>query len=167
MSESEQQWSPPEPLPEHRWLQQLIGTWAYESIHIGPDGAEMRTTGTERVRALGEVWVLGESDGETPGVGHGTSMITLGFDPAKQRFVGSWIGSMMHQMWLYEGGLDVSGTVLTLDTEGPHMTREGELGRYRDIVELTADGHRLMRTEALDDDGQWQPFLTMTYRRVE
>lgn len=51
-----------------------------------------------------------EGLGEMPGGGIATTMMTLGYDPARKWFVGTFIGSMMTHMWVY------AGTVLTLDT---------------------------------------------------
>ena len=49
--------------------------------------------------------------------------MTLGYDPVQKRFVGTFIGSMMTHMWIYNGTLDAAGKVLTLDTEGPGLLR--------------------------------------------
>jgi hypothetical protein len=85
-----------EPRNEHRWLQRLIGEWSMEAeCDMGPGQPVAKTKGTERVRALGDLWIIGEGIGEMPGGGTGTSIITLGFDPQKDRHVGTWIGSMM------------------------------------------------------------------------
>ena len=45
-------------------------------------------------------------------------MMSLGFDPQKGRFVGTFIGSMMTHLWIYDGALDASGQALILDAEG-------------------------------------------------
>jgi hypothetical protein len=156
-----------EPTQEHRWLQRLVGEWTHEMIEGEPGKpVEVIGRGTERVRALGDLWVVGEGEAEMSGGECGSSIITLGFDPRKQRFVGTWVGSMMAQLWVYDGALDSSGTVLTLESEGPHMTREGELGTYRDVIELTEAGERTMNSFMLDESGEWQHFVSMNYERV-
>ena len=61
-----------------------------------------------------------------------TTQITLGYDPAKKRFVGTWLGSMMTHLWIYDGELSADERTLTLSSEGPqHDRREqaGELSR--------------------------------------
>ena len=58
----------PEPMAQHRWLHQLLGDWTCESTaDMGPDAPPMQGTGTEHVRALGGLWVLGEGTGTMPG----------------------------------------------------------------------------------------------------
>lgn len=155
-----------EPQPEHQWLQQLVGEWTVESEALMEPGKPPETfTGSERVRSLGGLWVVLEGQVEMPGVGTGTTMMSLGYDPETQRYVGTWIGSMMTHLWLYDGSLDESGTVLTLEAEGPDMSGQDKLGKYRDIIEVKSADHRVMRSQFLGDDGQWQHFMTANYRR--
>src|SRR5262245_50683293 len=93
----------PEPLAEHDWLRQLVGEWAVEvEMSMGPDVPTQKSTGTDRVRAVGDVWIVGETEGAMPGGETADLILTLGYDPAKQRFVGTFIGSMMTNMWVYE-----------------------------------------------------------------
>ena len=154
-----------EPTKEHQWLQQLVGDWESEmECVMVPDQPPMKSKGTESVRSLGGLWTLGEGKGEMPDGSAMTSIITLGFDPAKQRFVGTFVASMMTHMWSYEGTLDSSGKTLTLDTEGPSMTGAGMVA-YQDIVTLESPDHRILRSQMKGADGQWIPFMTAHYRR--
>jgi uncharacterized protein DUF1579 len=45
--------------------------------------------------------------------------MTLGYDPEKKQYVGTWVGSMMSYLWVYDGSLDAEEKVLTLNAEGP------------------------------------------------
>ena len=155
---------PIEPQKEHRWLTQLVGDWTFENEAVmGPDQPPVKFKGTDSVRSLGDVWVLCEGQGEMPGGGVGTMIMTLGFDPAKQRFVGTFIGSMMTNLWVYEGQLN--GNVLTLDTLGPSFTDPNKLTKYQDIIEILDADHRTLSSQALGDDGQWVRFMTARYTR--
>jgi hypothetical protein len=118
------------------------------------------------VRAIGGLWVVGEGSGEMPGGGTATNIITLGYDIAKGRFVGSFITSVMPMMWIYEGTLDAAGTVLTLDCDGPDFSDPTKTVKYQDIVELTADGHRSLSSRVRTPDGGWMPIMRADYRRV-
>jgi hypothetical protein len=91
--------------------------------------------------------------------------MTLGYDPQQKRFVGTWIGSMMTRMWVYDGALDAAGRVLTLDTEGPNPAAEGKLARYKDVIEFKSDDYRVLTSSMLGDDGIWREFMTANYRR--
>jgi len=153
-----------EPQKEHRWLHKLVGDWTYETDeqpgHPGP-----KATGTESVRSLGGLWVLAEGKGEMPGAGPVTTLMTLGYDPEKKRFVGTWIGSMMTHMWVYDGELDSAGGVLTLNSEGPSMAGDGKTARYQDVIQFKSDDHRTLTARTLDENGKWQQFMTAEYRR--
>jgi len=154
----------PEPREEHRWLQRMLGNWTMEgACEMGPDTPSEKTTGTERVRSLGDLWVIGEGRGEMPGGGEAQSLITLGFDPVKGRFVGSFISSAMGYMWIYEGSL--AGNVLTLDCEGPDFANPGKTCSYQDIMELVSDDHRILTSRMKGPDGEWRQVMQAQYRR--
>ncbi|MBK9118379.1 MAG: DUF1579 domain-containing protein [Phycisphaerales bacterium] len=155
-----------EPLKEHAWLQKFVGAWSYEGeAFMGPDQPRAKFTGRESVRSVGGLWIVAEGRGTMPGGGVGTALLTVGYDPQKERFVGSWVGSMMASMYVYEGRLDESGTVLTLEAEGPNCVDEGKTAKYRDIYEFKSADVRMLRSEMQGADGQWQEFVRAEYRR--
>lgn len=156
-----------EPQKEHEWLRQLVGDWVFETAAPAEPGKPAETlTGSEVVRFMGDIWLVAEGQGEMPGGGEGQSLMTLGYDPQRQRFVGTWIGSMMHHLWVYEGELDDAGKVLTLESTGPDMEVPGRTRRYRDVIELEDADNRLLIGRMLDDDGQWQEIMRARYRRA-
>ncbi|WAS90463.1 DUF1579 domain-containing protein [Nannocystis punicea] len=155
-----------EPQKEHQWLQQLVGEWTWETdASTDPECPAGATRGRETVRALGDLWIVAEGHGDLSGGGQGGTLMTLGYDPKKERFVGTWVGSMMPNLWVYEGSLDANKRILNLDSEGPAMTGEGR-GKYRDVIELVADDRRTFSGHALQPDGTWRQLMRMHYRRV-
>lgn len=157
---------PVQPQKEHQWLQKLVGEWSYEiEAMMGPDQPSVKSTGTETVRSLGDLWILAEGQGEMPCGGLATTLMTLGYDPQKQHYVGTWIGSMMTYLWQYEGELDAAETVLTLNSDGPAMTGDAKLAKYQDVIELKSNDHRLLTSRMLGDDGEWHHFMTAHYWR--
>lgn len=155
---------------EHKWLEQLIGEWRYESEAVmGPDKPPAKFTGAERVRSFGEAWVVseGKGEGEAGECSNAFTLMTLGYDPAKKRFVGTFVGSMMNNLWIYEGTMDSSGNVLTLDTEGPSVKGDGSTMKYKDIIEIKSADHRILRSCFQTEDGEWQEFMTANYQRVK
>lgn len=155
-----------EPQKEHQWLQKLVGEWMYEAeATMGEGKPPEKATGTESVRSLGGLWILAEWQGEMPGGGTATTVLTLGYDPQKKRYVGTWIGSMMTHLWLYDGALDADGRMLTLDTEGPDMAAQGKMTKYRDVIEFKSDDHRVLTSHMLGDDGKWHRIMSADYRR--
>jgi hypothetical protein len=155
-----------EPQKEHRWLEKLVGDWTYETDAPGEPGKPPeKLKGTERVRSLGGLWVQGEGQGPMGG-GQATTVITLGYDPLRKRYVGTWVGSMMTHLWVYDGELDASGKVLTLASEGPSMAGDGKMAKYRDVVEFVSDDQRLLKGYVQSDDGKWQQIMTVAYQRT-
>jgi hypothetical protein len=71
----------------------------------------------------------------------------------------------MTHLWVYDGALDAAQRVLTLDTEGPSMTADGRMAKYRDAIEFKSDDHRVLTSHVLGDDGTWRGFMTAHYRR--
>lgn len=169
MAESETQHPPfPTPGPEHQWLQQLVGEWASEmDAQMGPDQPPVKHKGRDSVRSIGDLWVQAVGESDMPGGGKAIMQLTLGYDPAKKRFVGTWFGSMMTYLWVYEGELDAARKVLTLNTVGPAMTGGGGMAKYQDIIEIVSNDERLLRSQQQQPDGSWQHFMTARYTRIK
>ena len=154
------------PQKEHGWLQQLVGEWTSEAEATMEPGKLPETfRGTESARSLGGLWILAEGQGDMPGGGAATMLMTLGYDPNTKRYVGTWIGSMMPHLWVYDGVLDATERALTLEAEGPHMTDQTRMTRYRDVIEFKSADHRVLTSHVLGDDGAWHQFMTANYRR--
>jgi hypothetical protein len=91
--------------------------------------------------------------------------MTLGYDTAKKCFVGTFIGSMMTNLWVYDGALDSTRTKLALDAEGPSLSGDGTMAKYQDTIEIKDANHRVLSSSVLGPDGKWQHFMTANYRR--
>jgi hypothetical protein len=153
---------------QHRWLHQMVGDWTYhgEPAQAEPGKPAETWSGTERVRLLGEIWLMCEATGDMPGGGTASSQLMLGYDPVKARYTGTFVGSMMTHLWVYdEGELDAEGRVLTMHADGPDFADPGKMRRYRDVFTMLSADERLLEAYLQGDDGQWQPLMRNTYRR--
>jgi hypothetical protein len=142
---------------EHRWLQKLVGKWK-----AVPD--ESGGMWNETVEPVGEVFVQFDGRGDMPDGVPGRTLMTLGYDPETKRFVGSFAGSMMTHHWVYDGSLNESGNILTLDTEGPDWTT-GKMTRFRDIIEYDGGDRRVFRAEMHQEDGSWKEIMRTEFVR--
>jgi hypothetical protein len=143
----------------------MVGEWTSEAECLTEPGKPpQKFSGTERVRSLGGLWVVAEGSGEMPGGGTATTMMTLGYDPQKKRFAGTFIASMMTYLWVYDGALDAGERALVLQVEGPSMKGDGGMATYKDVIEWLSDDHRTLSSHVLID-GTWQNFMTAHYRR--
>ena len=152
-----------EPRPEHQWLHRMVGKWTYEAVM-----GDIRTTGLELVTSLGGLWILGQGIGDMPGGAEGQTRLTLGYDTSRNRFAGSWVGSMMDCIFFYEGWLE--DDVLTLECEGPAFADDGSMhpsqrAMYRDVYTMPNDDERILSSRHRNDDGSWAEFMRTTYRR--
>jgi hypothetical protein len=153
------------PKHEHEWLQRFVGEWTYEMDAEAPGMPPVKLRGTGVTRAVGELWTISEGVGDMPGGGISNMVTTLGYDKQKGRFVGTWLGSMMTYLWVYDGFLDADERVLTLESVGPSMTKEGEMGQYRDIITVINEDYHTMTGNFLADDGTWNEMMVMHFRR--
>jgi hypothetical protein len=156
----------PEPTPEHQYLLQLVGEWNLETECVmGPDQPPSKSVGTQSTRALGSLWTLGEMETPGPDGASMKSLMSLGFDPARGKFVGSFIASCVTYHWLYEGSLDADRRVLTLEAEGPGFTGDGSMAKYQDIIEVIDQDNYLFSSQYQAGDGQWVKFMNGKHTR--
>jgi hypothetical protein len=155
------------PQQEHHWLERMAGDWTFTTeCSMGPDQPPMKSEGTDTTVSLGGLWVVSEWKSPGPDGTPMTSRMTIGYDPARGKYVGSFVASCMTHQWVYEGTLDAGGTVLTLDTEGPSFTDPTAKAKYQDIIELHGDDKRVLRSRFQTDDGNWHDFMRAEYRRA-
>lgn len=158
-----------EPGEQHRWLQRLTGAWSFDGEAGGaPDQPAEHFSGTEIVRSLGELWVVAEGEGAMPDGNAMNTVMVLGFDPARDAYVGSFAASMMAYLWIYRGGSrDEAGNRLVLRTEGPDMDSGGTgTAAFEDIITLEDADHRTLTSRMQGSDGQWRQVFSARYSRL-
>jgi len=149
------------PVAEHEWLHKLVGEWTMES-KMGEDGCG---SGRETVRSVGPMWVQCTGRAEMPGGGpEGEMVLTIGYDLALKKYVGTWYGSMMSRLWVYD--IERQGEELVMSSEGPAMEGEGT-ARYRDVITWKDADTREFAGWVQKPDGTWNRFMHATYRRVK
>ncbi|MBI4563865.1 MAG: DUF1579 domain-containing protein [Planctomycetes bacterium] len=154
----------PKPLKDHEWLKQLVGEWTSEVEIAGHgDKPAQKFKGAESGRMIGGFWAMLENKGEFMGAPF-TGILTLGFDAEKKKYVGTWIDSMSHFLWRYEGTVDASGKTLTLETEGPSHEEPGKTVKYKEITEIKSPDHKVF-TSTCEKDGKWVTLMTIHYHR--
>jgi hypothetical protein len=157
----------PTPQKEHEWLRQLEGEWTVEmECKMGPDAPPQKGSGEERVRTVGGFWTVADGKGTFGGMAM-TSVLTLGYDPQKQKYVGTWIDSVSNHMWSYEGEVDAEGKVLTLETEGPCPLTPGKPCKFKETIEIKSANHKVFTSSVQGEDGEWVTFVTANYRRKQ
>jgi hypothetical protein len=141
---------------EEAWLERFVGEWEAES-----SGTKV----SEAARMMGP-WMIDEIKIDIKnGPMHG--MLTLGYEPQRKKYVGTWIDSKTRFLWVYEGTVDPSGKVLTLETEGPNPMVPGKLFKARDVHSFTDQDHRTLTSSMLGEDGKWHTFQNLKCQRTK
>ena len=155
------------PVPEHQWLQKLVGEWRTEAdMTMGPDQPVQKASGTESVKSVGGLWAFAEAKVTMPGGLEMVHYATLGYDVSFKEYRGCWFASMSSHLWKQTGTLSADGTTMTLDCVGPDMVKDGQSANYRDIIEILDADHRTLTSLGQDENGAWQAFMTLHYTRV-
>ena len=154
----------PEPVKEHKWLEQLTGEWESEVEAFIPGGPSMKGKSTETGKMMGGFWLVSNGAGEMMGMKVST-MLTLGYDPDKKKYVGTWVDSMTSMLWRYEGTVDDSGKKLTLDTEGPCMMKGNQITKFKEVMEIIDKDNKVFTSSMMGDDGKWVPIMKVTSKR--
>jgi hypothetical protein len=109
----------PTPGPEHEMLRKDVGTWdATVEMFMAPGAPPEVSKGTETVTMMGGFWQLTEFKSEMMGQpfeGRGAT----GYDPAKKKYVGTWVDTMTPGYYTVEGTYDAATKTLTATMEGP------------------------------------------------
>lgn len=154
----------PEPVKEHKWLEQLTGEWESETECFMPGAEGVKGKLTESAKMMGGFWLITNGTGEVMKMKM-TTLLTLGYDAEKKKYVGTWVDSMTSTLWNYEGTVDESGKKLTLETEGPCPLKGGKTGKFREVVEILDKDHKVFTSSMQGDDGKWVLGMKMTSTR--
>lgn len=155
----------PAPTKEHEFLKQFEGDWDFDSEGMMVEGQPpLECTGEMHGKMLGGFWIVSQSTTNSPGQSV-NAIQTIGYDPEKKKYIGTWIDSMMGHMWKYEGEVDAGGKKLVLEADGPNFTTPGKTSRFRDAYEFKTKDHILVTSSMQDDNGEWIPFMTGNFRR--
>ncbi len=155
----------PQPTKEHKLLQQFVGDWDVVAETVAAPGQEsIRSEGVESSQMIGGFWLVGNGKAEMLGIPV-TNVLTLGYNPKSQQYVGTFFCSLDSTLWQYRGTMDDSGKKLTLETEGPSPLDPTKTAKYREIMELKDKDHKVFTSYLQAEDGSWVKFVTMDYRR--
>lgn len=157
----------PPPVAQHEWLQQFVGEWTTEvEIIFDPAAPAMLSTGRDRIRMLGGFWLICESTGDSVEMPY-SSILSVGYDPEKGRYIGTWMDTMMSRLWSYEGSVNGAGNKLTLETEGSCPKEPGKVRLFHESLELIDPDHKVFTSEIRQDDGTWLTCVTVKGTRVK
>jgi hypothetical protein len=155
----------PKPAKEHEWLKKFVGEWETEGeASMGPGIPAVKCKGTQKTRLLGSFWVVSEPSMDMQGMKM-QAVQTIGYDLKKKKYIGTWIDGLTDYLWTYEGDVDATGRILSLEADGPNMMKPEKMARFRDAYEFKSDDHIVQTSSMKGDDGKWVTFMTGTLKK--
>jgi hypothetical protein len=137
----------PTPGPEHAMLGKDVGTWDATVEMFMPGAPPSVSKGTEVVTMMGGFWQLTEFKSEMMGQpfeGRGA----MSYDPAKKKFVGTWVDTLAPAYYTVEGIYDPAARTMTALMDGPDQT--GGVSKTRETTEWKDANHRVFTMYAPD-----------------
>jgi hypothetical protein len=151
----------PKPGPEHEVLKNDAGVWDATVEMLGP-GAPNVSKGVETNTMLGGLWLVTDFKSEMmsqPFQGHGVA----GYDPARKKYVGTWVDSMSTGLQISESSYDASKKTMTGWIEGPDMS--GKTAKMKAVTEYKDPDTRVFTMYFPGPDGKEAPGMRITYKR--
>jgi hypothetical protein len=153
----------PQPTPFHKYLSEQAGSWDALVKSTVPGSPPAEDKGTETIAMMSGLWQLTDFKGTfggTPFLGHGV----MGYDPAKKKYVGTWVDSMTDKLIIMEGTADTAGKVLTMTYEQADPA-SGQMTKYRNVHEMKDSDTRTFTMSQVGADGKDVTLMTITYKR--
>jgi Protein of unknown function (DUF1579) len=148
----------PAPGPEHEKLKKHFeGVW---DATVNLMGNEIKASASYKM-ILGGFWVRENFTGDFGGMkfeGQGT----IGYDPAKKKYVITWIDSASPHLIMMEGAFDKEDKVFTETGEGPGP--DGKIGKLRSSYQFK-DENTIDFTMYRVADGKDEEIMKITYKR--
>jgi hypothetical protein len=155
----------PQPGPEHERLKKDVGAWdASVKSWNAPDTEPMEWTGVE-TSALqpGGFWLLTSFKGDLGGMEFcGNS--TTGYDPAKKKYISTWVDSMTPTLTVSEGTYNAANQELTM-TGSMVDPSSGKPAQIRSVSKYNADGTRTMTMFMKPEGGDEFKMMEVHYKK--
>ena len=156
--------APPEVTEHHKVLHKDLGTWkGTMKIFVPGTDKPMEMPITEKNTKFGDgLWVMTEFDGG-PFQGRGT----MGYDPHKKQYVGTWLDNMSPVLMTMTGDYDEKTGALTTmsETIDPHMNKKKFT---KSVSKHNEDGSRHFEMyERADKDAEWRKSFEISYQKSE
>lgn len=159
------QGQPPSPKPtkEHALLKKNEGTWDATIKDLSDPSKPKVTKGVEvNKMTCGGLWLLSEFTGKM-GDETFTGVGTMGYDPDKKKFVGTWVDSMQTYVGLTEGTLSDDGKTMTSWMEGKDPS--GNPMKLKMVTKYKSDNEHTFTMILPLPGGKEMPMMEIEYKR--
>lgn len=161
----------PRPGKEHAFLAERVGDWKLDMSFREPGGPWMKMSGTEKVEmTLGGFWqkaTLNATMEMGPMKIPFTGIGTLGYDPTKKKYVGTWLDSMSPWLATMEGDYDPKTKTLSMMSTHVDPTTGKREPMIVETVFKSADEATFRMIHPKKDDGKDWVSAKIEYKRVK
>ena len=149
---------PIKPGKEHEFLRESVGEW-----NIKFDMADGSVNGTAVYKMVhGDLWLASDLEMPMPGAKF-TGQGLDSYDPAKKKYVGIWVDSMITAPIVMEGDLAAIGSTKTLTMTGKGPGPDGKPADYKMKTDYKDKDTHVFRLWVGNVSGD--PMMTATYTR--
>jgi uncharacterized protein DUF1579 len=153
----------PTPGPEHAVLKDGAGTWdATVESFAAPGQPPMLAKGIETATMVGGFWLVSDFKSEVMGQPF-LGRSTLGYDPAKKKYVSTWIDSMTPSLSVGESDYDAATKTFTGWTDG--IDHRGRPTRFKTVTVFKDPATRISTMSMKGPDGKEMTVMRITYTR--
>jgi hypothetical protein len=150
------------PGAHHKVLERKVGTWDATVTIPGIEWAAPSTAVYTAKLDHGGLWLVADYRGTfngQPFTGHEVQ----GFDALKDKFVGTWVDSMMDHIMSFEGAYDEKTQTLAMFTDSFDL--DGKPIKERHDTKFVDADNWVFTMNQLSIDGAYKPTMTITYKR--
>ena len=156
------------PTIEHIRLARAVGTWdaTMKTYVRGPDAEPLVSQGTEVAKLIpGGLWLQTEYHGKLGQMPfHAVSLI--GYNPEKEKYVGTWVDSMSPALLVMEGDFDTKTKSLTMNAKGTEQaTGKPYEAKMTSIFTEKETRLYMMFVKNERTKGQFVKFVEITYTK--
>jgi hypothetical protein len=155
------------PGPEHKALEQFVGTWdTTAKMWMAPGTPPQETTGTaENKMALGGRFLEQHYEGkfmDQPFTGMGYT----GYDLYKKQYVGNWMDSMGTSIMNSTGTADPSGKTMTFTGTMDDPMAKKTLP-FKEVIKVVDNDHHVFEMWSPGPGGKMFKMMEITYTRKQ
>jgi hypothetical protein len=152
----------PLPGPEHKVLAQLEGNWDAKVKFYGPAGSGESKGVMKRKMIMGGRFLKEDFTGDMMGMKF-QGMGIAGYNPAKKKYLSTWIDNMSLSIMSYEGTYDAETKTLTNVGED---VWEGKKMKARDVLKIVSADEQTFDMYRSAGDKEFK-VMEITYTRAK
>ncbi|MCB9903381.1 MAG: DUF1579 family protein [Planctomycetes bacterium] len=131
----------PKPTEQHKMLMKSVGTWEGTLTMSMPGMPTEGVAAKEVVTAFGPFWTTSHFTCDFMGMPFEGSGL-MGYDPNKEKYLGTWIDNMSPALAVMEGELDEESGKLTMHYEAINMMT-GEMTPHSNVMTMGENSYTL------------------------